>query len=208
MLPAYFVKILLVSQDTYSRASGSVFPQPPLGSSDHLVISIDIDFMVRSTNEHPYYCNVYSFNNAGWDGFRDYRDVPWLDIFGHNVNQAGKKISDWIQIGIDCFIPHRKYQMKPDSLPWFTPSAIAHIVIFIFTSFIGRKLGRMRSSLVLLGNIVKGFLKRPNPTMLMQLAAALLPLSILDHENFGEYLAVFLTEVSLQFPLFLMGQRC
>ena len=108
----------------------SVSPHPPLGTSDHLVISVDTDFMVKSTNEHPYHRNVYSYRKADWDGFRDYlRDVPWQTIFGYNVNKAAKEISDWIQIGIDCFIPHRKFQVKPHSLPWFTPScadAIAH----------------------------------------------------------------------------------
>ena len=72
---------------------------------DHLVISVDIDFMIKSTSEHLYHCYVYSFNNADWDGFCDYlQDVPWLDIFGHNINKVGKEISNWIQIGIDCFL--------------------------------------------------------------------------------------------------------
>ena len=32
---------------------------------------------------------------ADWDGFLDYlRDIPWLSIFGYNVNKA-KEISDW-----------------------------------------------------------------------------------------------------------------
>ena len=42
----------------------SVSPHPPLGTSDHLVISVHMDFMVKSTNEHPYHHNVCSFNNA------------------------------------------------------------------------------------------------------------------------------------------------
>ena len=137
MLLAYFVMILL-SQDLTQKVSFprcipdrahhnpylldlflcsnlvkcSVSPHPSLGTSDHLVTSVDFDFMVKSTNEHPYHHNVYSFNKADWDCFRDYlQDVPWLGIFRHNVNKAGKEISDWIQIGIDCFIPHRKYQL-------------------------------------------------------------------------------------------------
>ena len=63
-------------------------------------------------------------------GVRDLlRDVPWVDIFKHNVTYAAKEISEWIVTGIDCFIPHRKFQLKPHSSPWFTPScaaAIAH----------------------------------------------------------------------------------
>ena len=86
-----------------------------MGASDHLVIS------VKSTNEHHYYCNIYSYNKAHWDGFRD----SW---FGYNVNKAVKEISDWIQIGVDCFIPHQNFQVKSHSLPWFTPSCTDAIV--------------------------------------------------------------------------------
>ena len=42
----------------------SVSPHPLLGTSNHLVISIDI----KSTNEHPY-CNVYSYKKRDWDSF-------------------------------------------------------------------------------------------------------------------------------------------
>ena len=55
------------------------------------------------------------------------------------------------------------------------------ILTIISTSFSGADLRRIRSSLVLLGIIVKEFLKRLNPTILMQ-PLALLPLSILNHE--------------------------
>ena len=49
----------------------SLSPHPPLETSDHLVISADIPVDV-SINEHLNHRNVYSFNNADWDGFRDY----------------------------------------------------------------------------------------------------------------------------------------
>ena len=28
---------------------------PPLGKSDHMVVSVDVKFVVMSTNEHPYH---------------------------------------------------------------------------------------------------------------------------------------------------------
>ena len=60
--------------------------------SDHLVIAGDIDFMVKSTNEH----HVYIYNMADWDGFQCYLgDVPWAPIFRCNVNKAAKEVSDW-----------------------------------------------------------------------------------------------------------------
>ena len=110
--------------------SCTVASHPPLGRSDHMVVSVDVKFVVKSTNEHPYHRTVYSYSKADWDGLRDHlRDVPWLDIFKHDATFAAKEISEWVEIGIDCYIPHRKFQLKPHSSPWFTPScaaAIAH----------------------------------------------------------------------------------
>ena len=97
---------------------------PPLGKSEHMVVSVDVKFVVKSTNEHPYHCTVYSYSKADWDGLRDHlRYVPWIDIFKHDATYAPKEIAEWVEIGIDCYIPHRKFQFKPHSSPWFTPCA-------------------------------------------------------------------------------------
>ena len=34
---------------------------------------------------------------------------------------------DW-KVGIDVYIPHRRYQVKPHSLPWFSAACAATIV--------------------------------------------------------------------------------
>ena len=36
--------------------------------------------------------------------------------------------SEWVQIGIDVYIPHRKYQVKPHSSPWFSAACAAAVV--------------------------------------------------------------------------------
>ena len=106
--------------------SCTVTSHPPLGRSDHIVVSVDVKFVVKSTNEHPYHRTVYSYSKADWDGLRDHlRDVPWSDIFSHDTTFAAKELSEWVEIGIDCYIPHRKFQLKPHSSPWFTPSCAA-----------------------------------------------------------------------------------
>ena len=73
---------------------------------------------------------VLSTHTARRTGLRDHlRDVPWLDIFKHDATYAAKEITEWVENGIDCCIPHRKFQLKPQSSPWLTPScaaAIAH----------------------------------------------------------------------------------
>ena len=35
---------------------------------------------------------------------------------------------EWIQVGIDVYIPHHKYQVKPNSSPWFSAACAPAIV--------------------------------------------------------------------------------
>ena len=51
--------------------------------------------------------------------------MPWLDIFKYDATYAAKDITEWVEICIDCYIPHRKFQLKPHSSPWFTTCVVA-----------------------------------------------------------------------------------
>ena len=56
-------------------------------------------------------------------------DVPLSTFFNKGASQAASQITDWILAGMESFIPAKKYQLKPNSQPWFTPecaTAIAH----------------------------------------------------------------------------------
>ena len=55
-------------------------------------------------------------------------DVPWEDIFKLGASAAASEISEWVQVGIDVNIPHRKYQVKRHSCPWFSAACAAAIV--------------------------------------------------------------------------------
>ena len=48
------------------------------------------------------------------------RDVPREDIFKLSASAAASEFCEWVQVGIDVYIPHRKYQVKPHSSPWFS----------------------------------------------------------------------------------------
>ena len=62
-------------------------------------------------------------------GLRDhFRDVPWEDIFKLGASAATGELSEWVKVGIDVYIPHRKYQVKPYSSPWFSAACAAAIV--------------------------------------------------------------------------------
>ena len=56
------------------------------------------------------------------------RDVPWEDIFKIYASAAASEFCECVQVGIDVYISHRKYQVKPNSSPWFSAACDAAIV--------------------------------------------------------------------------------
>ena len=44
------------------------------------------------------------------------------------ASAAASKFCEWVQVGIDVYIPNRKYQVKPHSSPWFSAACAAAIV--------------------------------------------------------------------------------
>ena len=86
---------------------------PPLGNSDHVVVSVSIDFPTNSQQDAPFHRIAYDYSRADWDGLRDHlRDVPWEDIFKLCASAAASEFCEWIQVGIDVYVPHRKYANK------------------------------------------------------------------------------------------------
>ena len=107
----------------------STMASPPLGNSDHVVVSVSIDFQTNSQQDAPFHCMAYDYSRAEWDGPRDHlRDVPWEDIFKFGASAATSEFCEWGQFGTDLYILHRKYQVKPHSSPWFSAACTAAIV--------------------------------------------------------------------------------
>ena len=51
---------------------------PPLGNSDHVVVSVSIDFPSNSQQDALFHCIAYDYSRTDWDGLCDHlRDVPW-----------------------------------------------------------------------------------------------------------------------------------
>ena len=72
---------------------------------------------------------TYDYSHADWDGLHDHlRDVPWEDIFKLSASAAVSEFCEWVHVGIDVYIPHRKYQVKPHSSPCFSAACAAAIV--------------------------------------------------------------------------------
>ena len=102
---------------------------PLLENSDHVVVSVSIDFPINSKQDIPFHHMAYDYSCADWDGLCDHlRDVPWEYVFKLSASAAASEFCEWVQVGIDVYIPHRKYQVKPHSSPWFSAACAAAIV--------------------------------------------------------------------------------
>ena len=102
---------LFLSSDT-SICSEMAFPL--LGNSDHVLVSVSIDFPTNSQQDAPFHRRAYEYSRADWDVHHDHlRDIPWDDTFKISASAAASEFCEWVQVGIDVYIPHRKYQVKP-----------------------------------------------------------------------------------------------
>ena len=55
---------------------------PPLENSDHVVVSVYIDFPSNSQWDGPFHRIAYHYSCADWNSLHDHlRDVRWEDIF-------------------------------------------------------------------------------------------------------------------------------
>ena len=107
----------------------SMMAFPAVGNFDHVIVSVSIDFPSNSQWSALFHCIAYDYCCADWDILCDHlRDIPKDDIFKLGASAAAREFCEWVQVGIDVYIPHRKYQVKPHSSPWFSAACAAAIV--------------------------------------------------------------------------------
>ena len=76
-----------------------------------------------------FHCIAYDCSRADWDGLCDHlRDVAWENNFKLGASAAASEFCEWVRVGIDLYIPHKKYQVKPLLSPWFSVSCADAIV--------------------------------------------------------------------------------
>ena len=87
------------------------------------------DFPTNLQQDALFHLRAYNYSRADWDGLRDHSiNVPWEDIFKLAASAAAREFCEWVQVGNDVYIPHRKYQVNPHSSPWFSAACAAAIV--------------------------------------------------------------------------------
>ena len=70
---------------------------PPLGNSNHVVVSVSIDFPSNSQQDALLHDIADDYFRADWDGFCDQlRDVQWEDIFNLRHSTAATVFCQWV----------------------------------------------------------------------------------------------------------------
>ena len=78
---------------------------PLLGSSDHVVVSVSIDFPVNSKWDGLSHGIAYDYSCIDQYGICDhFRDVPWEDIFKLSASAATSEFCEWVQVVLPQFI--------------------------------------------------------------------------------------------------------
>ena len=86
---------------------------PLLENSDHVVASVSIDFPSNSQWNTRFHCIAYGYYHGDWDGLHDHMRCSTKGIFKLGASPAASGFFEWVQVGIDVYIPHRNYQVRP-----------------------------------------------------------------------------------------------
>ena len=76
-----------------------------MGNSDHIAVSVSIDFPLCSQRDALFHHVAYDYSCADCNRLCDHlRDVPWEDIFKLCAPDAASEFCEWVQVGIDVFL--------------------------------------------------------------------------------------------------------
>ena len=113
---------LFFSSDA-STCSTMVFPS--LGNSGLVFVLVFHWLCAKLKRE----CHISSHSLwlfSCWLGLLSWSfDVPRVDIFKLGASAAASEFWEWVQVRVDVYVPHRKYQVKPHSSPWFSAACTA-----------------------------------------------------------------------------------
>ena len=81
---------------------------PPLGNSDHVVVSVSTDFTSNSKQDVLFHCAAYDYSYADWDGLHDHEEMSHGKILLSLMLSAASKFCKWVHVGINVYIPHHQ----------------------------------------------------------------------------------------------------
>ena len=72
---------------------------PPLGNSDHIVVSVSIDFPSNSQQDDPFHRIAYDYSHADWDSLRDHlRECSTWSYLWNCGSAAASEFYEWVQL--------------------------------------------------------------------------------------------------------------
>ena len=84
--------------DLFISSDASIYSTmafPLLGNSDHVVVSVSINFPSYSQRNDPFHRIAYDYSRADWDGLWDHlRVVPWDNIFKLGASAAASEFCE------------------------------------------------------------------------------------------------------------------
>ena len=91
-----YQSLALLNLFIFSDASiCSTMAFPPSENSDHVLVSVSIDFLSNSHCDDLFHCVTYNYSCADWDGLPDHlRDVSWEDIFKLSASSAASEFCE------------------------------------------------------------------------------------------------------------------
>ena len=161
-------------------------------------------FWIYSKQDAPFHSVAYNYSCANWDGLCNHlRDVPWEDIFKFSASAAASEFCEWIQVGIDVYILHRKYQAKLHLSPWFSAACVAAIVHgnHFFHLQQQNKSSGSKSKVTQASTHCKRVLEAAKLTYATKTKECITSQK-LGSQDFGKLLIVFSTRVNLLYPLY------
>ena len=161
-------------------------------------------FWIYSKQDAPFHSVAYNYSCADWDGLCNHlRDVPWEDIFKFSASAAASEFCEWIQVGIDVYILHRKYQAKLHLSPWFSAACVAAIVHgnHFFHLQQQNKSSGSKSKVTQASTHCKRVLEAAKLTYATKTKECITSQK-LGSQDFGKLLIVFSTRVNLLYPLY------
>ena len=167
-------------------------------SSDRVVISLSIDIPLKSKGDALFYYKHLDYSCADWMVFATVKEM-----FHGRISLIWTLYCCFqillVQVNIDVYITHHKYQVKPHLYAFLSAAfsaAMSHRNHF-FGLHQQNKFSLSKAKFRQSSNCCQGFLKLPNLVIIV-----LSPPRNLAHVTFSELIIVFSTMVNLLFILY------
>ena len=131
------------------------------------------------------------------------------EIFNLSASAAASEICEWVQVGIDIYIPHHKCQVKPHSFPWILAVCAAAIVHrnHFFCLHQKDKSSESKVKFRQASNCSKRVLEAAKLAYTSKTKESITSQK-LGSRGFCELVIVFFTKVNLLYLLYSMDRRC